>query len=92
MLLLDLAFLSAGGESLSQPSGSQVPCFPGRPLARDAREFKTTKENTMKYSRPAILATAPAINTIQSMAKGLTPQIDSSNPQRTVNAAYEADE
>jgi hypothetical protein len=46
----------------------------------------------MKYSRPAILATAPAINTIQSMAKGLTPQIDSSNPQRTVNAAYEADE
>jgi hypothetical protein len=46
----------------------------------------------MKYSRPAILAVAPAIGTIQSQEKGLTPHIDSSNPQRTVNAAYEADE
>jgi hypothetical protein len=46
----------------------------------------------MTYSRPAILATAPAIGTIQSLAKGITPQFDSSNPQRTVNAAYEADE
>ena len=46
----------------------------------------------MKYSCPAILAEAPATHTIQSMAKGLTPHIDSSNPQRTVNAAYESDE
>ncbi len=46
----------------------------------------------MTYSKPEIVKLGSPLNAIQGTKKGMVPNLDSVDPQRTTIGAYEADE
>ena len=62
------------------------------PSGRYCTEIRTNERNyLMRYTRPQIIATLPAVSTIKS-EKGMRPSEILNPTQWTVGAAYQADE
>jgi hypothetical protein len=74
---------------------SRHPSKKRRTLVFLARKFERMRGNTMKYTKPHVLATSNGNLAIQSMSgpqDKLTPHVIDSLNVRSTTAAYEADE